>query len=24
MAYRMAQIPVTLSQVEGHFCSYDW
>jgi len=20
----MAQIPMTLSEVEGHFCSYDW
>jgi len=20
----MAQISVTLSEVEGHFCSYDW
>ena len=24
MAYRMAQIPMTLSAAEGHFCSYDW
>jgi len=20
----MAQIPLTLSEIEGHFCSYDW
>jgi len=23
MAYQMAQIPVTLSELEGHFCCYD-
>jgi len=23
MSYQMVQIPVTLSEVEGHFCNYD-
>jgi len=24
MPYRMAQLPVTLSEVEGHFHCYEW
>jgi len=24
MAYQMVHIPITLSELEGHFCSYDW
>jgi len=24
MAYRMARMPMTLSETEGHVCCYDW
>jgi len=24
MAYQMARIPLTLSELEGHFCCYEW
>jgi len=24
MGYRMARIPMTLSELEGHFCCYGW
>jgi len=24
MMYRMAYTPMTLSELEGHFCTYDW
>jgi len=23
-AYRITRIPVTMSELEGHFCCYDW
>jgi len=24
MAYQMARIPMALSELEGHFCCYEW
>jgi len=24
MTYRITQIPMTLSEFEGHFCCYEW
>jgi len=24
MAYRMTRMPMTLSELEGHFCCYEW